>query len=122
MEPFLRIWSEQVKSKSEESRRLHKLERETKAVSQLNKQRDLARRTKPLTEQITELMASLPPAVRDRPWSSAELVNRLVGKYRDRPHAQHVGDALRRLGWNRVRLYGKFDGVRLWVPPGVSIG
>lgn len=116
MEPFLRIWSEQVKSKSEENRRLRDLERESQAVKQINKQRDLARRTKPLTEQIAALMTSLPPSLRDRPWSMAELVNRLDGKYRDRPHAQHVGIALAQLGWRRVRLYGRgFDGARLWI-------
>lgn len=72
--------------------------------------------TKGLDIQLTELMSSLPPQLRDRPWSMAELVCRLQGKYRDRPHAQQVGDALRRLGWQRLRLYGKgFDGVRVWV-------
>lgn len=117
MESSLRAWAEQVKRKSEENRRLRNLERESQAVKQINKQRDLARRTKPLTEQITELMASLPPSLRDRPWSMVELTARLQGKYRDRPHPQLVGEALRQIGWRRVRLYGEgFCGVRVWVP------
>jgi len=115
MDAHISGWAAQVKKISEESLHLHNLEREAEAVKQLNKQRDLARRTKPPTEQIEELMASLPPAVRDRPWTMAELTNRLQGKYRDRPHPQMVGMALRALGWRRVRLYGKgFDGARVW--------
>ena len=51
---------------------------------------------KGLDQQITELMRSLPPAVRDRPWALQDLVNRLEGRYRQRPHAQGVGQALRR--------------------------
>ena len=51
---------------------------------------------KPLTEQITELMQSLPYALKNKPWSMQELVSRLDGKYRDRPHAQLVGIALSR--------------------------
>ncbi len=73
---------------------------------------------KSLTEQIEELMISLPPQILNRPWSMTELVLRLNGKYRDRPHAQHVGDALRKLGWKRDRYWIKgYDGVRLWIPP-----
>jgi hypothetical protein len=122
MEPYIKSWFEQVKKDSEESHRLHNLEREAQAVNQLNKARDLARRTKPLTEQIEELMRSLPPQLRDRPWSMTDLVCRLRGKYRDRPHPQQVGEALRKLGgWRRVRLYGKYDGTRLWLPPGVAL-
>jgi hypothetical protein len=70
---------------------------------------------KPLTDQITELMASLPPALQDRPWNMSDLVQRLAGKYRARPHTQQVGEALRRLGWIRKRVYGDYGGVRLWV-------
>lgn len=73
---------------------------------------------KSLTEQIAELMISLPPQILNRPWSMTELVLRLNGKYRDRPHAQNVGDALRKLGWKRDRYWSKgYDGVRLWIPP-----
>lgn len=73
---------------------------------------------KPLTEQITELMQSLPYALKNKPWSMQELVSRLDGKYRDRPHAQLVGIALRQLGWSRKRLWNtEYQGVRLWIPP-----
>lgn len=73
---------------------------------------------KPLTEQITELMQSLPYALKNKPWSMQELVSRLHGKYRDRPHAQLVGIALRQMGWTRKRLWNtQYQGVRLWIPP-----
>lgn len=73
---------------------------------------------KPLTEQITELMQSLPYALTNKPWSMQELVSRLDGKYRNRPHAKMVGIALRQLGWSRKRLWNtEYQGVRLWIPP-----
>jgi transposase len=73
---------------------------------------------KPLDQQIVQLMRSLPPAVRDRPWSISELVARLEGKVKTRPPAQAVGQALRRLGWSRVRPFDSSgQGQRLWVPP-----
>ena len=76
------------------------------------------RQLTPLTKQITELMQSMPPMILNRPWSMSELVLRLDGAYRDRPHAQNVGDALRKLGWKRDRYWGNgYNGVRLWLPP-----
>jgi transposase len=75
---------------------------------------------KPLTEQIIELMKSTPPQLLNRPWSMAELVARLDGKYQDRPHAQNVGQALRIIGWNYRRYWTKgFNGARLWTPPDI---
>jgi hypothetical protein len=50
---------------------------------------------KPLTAQIEELMLSLPPVLRDSPWSMDELVARLQGRYSARPHPMNVGQALR---------------------------
>ena len=76
------------------------------------------RQFKPLAEQISELVQSTPAKLLSRPWSMAELVARLEGKYRDRPHGQNVGDALRRAGWKRDRYWGNgYNGVRLWLPP-----
>ena len=73
---------------------------------------------KPLAQQIVEVMRSLPPAVRDRPWSIQDVVNRLEGKTKARPHAQAVGQALRRLGWSRVRPFdASGQGRRMWLPP-----
>ena len=73
---------------------------------------------KPLTDQIIDLMKSTPPQLLNRPWSMAELVARLDGKYRDRPHAQNVGQALRIIGWNYRRYWSKgYNGVRVWLPP-----
>jgi hypothetical protein len=74
--------------------------------------RDIRRSAKPLQVQIEELMRTLPAAQRDRPWSIDELVCRLEGKYRDRPHPADVGRALRRLGWERVRDWSNAGGGR----------
>jgi hypothetical protein len=76
------------------------------------------KQVKPLDQQITELMRSLPPQLRDRPWSMAELVQRLQGKYRDLPHSQQVGEALLRCGWVKERRWEKgWDGRRIWLAP-----
>lgn len=72
---------------------------------------------KPLDQQIVELMRSLPPVLRDRPWSISEITEKLDGKFRRRPHAQGVGMALRKLGWIRIRPSGVGGERRLWVPP-----
>lgn len=104
----------QLRRDVEEQNRIQQLKAEAETI----KLRQQERRAKPLTEQIEEFMRTLPPQLRDRPWSMVELVNRLQGKYRDRPHPQHVGIALRQLQWKRLRLYGKgYEGARLWVPP-----
>ena len=77
--------------------------------------------SKKLEKQITELMRSLPPTVRDRPWQLQDIVNRLEGRYRQRPHAQGVGQALRRLGWSRIRPEDAAgEGRRLWLSPKVN--
>jgi hypothetical protein len=77
-----------------------------------------AKAVKSLDDQVTELMRSLPPQLRDRPWSMAELVQRLQGKYRARPHGQQVGQALLRLGWRKERRWERgFDGARVWLQP-----
>ena len=49
--------------------------------------RSALRTFKPLTLQIEELMRSLPPVLRHRPWSMDDLVGRLQGRYRDVPKA-----------------------------------
>ena len=75
------------------------------------------KRQRPLDDQITTFMRSLPPAQRDRAWSMGDLLPHLTGKYRATPHAKEVGQALRRLGWSRKRLYaGGYDGARYWFP------
>jgi hypothetical protein len=76
-----------------------------------------SQRVKPLDQQILELMATIPPMLRQRPWNIGELVARLQGIYQERPSCQHVGRALRRLGWSRQRRWEKgFDGARVWIP------
>ena len=77
-----------------------------------------AKQVKPLDQQILELMRSLPPHLRDRPWSMAELVLRLQGKFRALPHPQQVGEALLRCGWVKERRWQKgWDGRRVWLAP-----
>jgi hypothetical protein len=71
---------------------------------------------KPLTEQITELMLSLPPAQRDRSWSIVDLQGRLQGRYKDRPSLGNIGSALRALGWSQTRGWThNFGNRRVWV-------
>lgn len=73
---------------------------------------------KPLIEQINDLMKTTPSHLLNRPWSMAELIARLEGKYRERPHPQHVGQALRLIGWQYRRYWGNgWNGVRVWLPP-----
>jgi hypothetical protein len=74
------------------------------------------REIKPLTNQISDFIKTLPPPLINKPWMMAEFVSRLEGKYRTRPHPQKVAEALRILGWRRVRYWKKgYDGVRLWI-------
>lgn len=73
---------------------------------------------KMLIEQIIDLMKTTPQHLLNRPWSMAELIARLEGKYRDRPHPQHVGQALRLIGWQSRRYWSNgWNGVRVWLPP-----
>jgi hypothetical protein len=67
---------------------------------------------KPLTDQITEFMLSLPPSQREREWAISDLVCRLHGRYRARPHPADVGQALRALGWSRRRDWTNAGGGR----------
>jgi hypothetical protein len=84
--------------------------KEAKSKSQKTDKRILC--DKPLTEQITELMATLPSAQRDRAWSMDELVARLQGRYSARPHPMNVGQALRALGWITNRDWTREGGGR----------
>jgi hypothetical protein len=111
--------SAEAAAEGEERRRLRK-EIETKKLQlELASLSASPKSVKPLEDQIVELMRTLPPPLRDRPWSMAELVTRLTGKYRDRPHGQNVSAALLRLGWRKERRYGQgYLGRRVWMPPG----
>ena len=73
---------------------------------------------KPLTQQIEELMRTLSPAQRDRPWTMEELCLRVQGRYSARPHPMRVGEALRALGWTSIRDWSR-DGAgrRNWLLP-----
>lgn len=95
------------------------LQREVEAqqAAKAERERQAATPVKPLDQQIIELMNSLPPVQRDRPWPISEVVEKLEGKYRQRPHAQGVGQVLRRLGWKRIRPSGNGGDRRVWLPP-----
>jgi hypothetical protein len=113
---ILHNYRRQISEQIAEQNRLYSLKREAEAKAKCAVSTPTVKRVKPLDQQITELMVTLPTQLRDRPWSMAELVQRLSGKYRDRPHAQQVGEALRRLGWKRIRLWSNgADGQRVWV-------
>ena len=98
--------------------------RELKAhTAELNRQREKAKVKlrngdtrvlcdKPLTEQIVELMRSLPPAQRDRPWSMEEFLVRLLSRSGRRPHPMYVGQALREIGWVSKRDWTRDGGGR----------
>lgn len=100
MHAYLRNYVQQLRDEAEESARQHQ-ERLDKEKSQ--QKPNTLRLVKPLDVQITELMASLPPAQLERKWAMADLVARLEGRYRDRPHPQMIGAALRKLGWSTLR-------------------
>lgn len=112
MPVYMQTYAERLRAYIDEQTRLNQSKAEN------IKTRNQVRSVKPLTEQITELMQTTPPQLLNRPWSMTDLVSKLNGKYRDRPHAKQVGVALRVLGWQRVRYWCKgYDGVRLWIPP-----
>ena len=72
---------------------------------------------RPIEEQIIMLIRSLPETERSRNWTMNDLVLQLYGKYNQRPHPMHVGKALRRLGWKKVRDWSAAgEGRRFWSP------
>jgi hypothetical protein len=100
--------------------RLHAEELNHKVPLKSEVKSNSPRQFTPLTAQIEALMQSTPPKLLNRPWSMAELVARLDGKYRDRPHPQHVGHALRIIGWNYRRYWRPgYNGARVWLPPDI---
>lgn len=114
MQVDIQSYAEKLREYAELQKRSYQKKLETEAIGQTK----LNQAVKPLVEQIKELMRSLPPEMMNRPWSMAELLPRLQGRYRERPHAQKVGDALRKLRWSRQRRWGRgYEGVRLWIPP-----
>lgn len=87
-----------------------------KVSPNLTDERKKLQRAKPLEQQIREYVDSLPPILQERPITMSEIVNQLTGRYRDKPHPQQVGAALRALGYKHVRLWSKQgEGKRIWV-------
>jgi hypothetical protein len=56
-----------------------------------------------LEEQLRDFANSLPKRLLERPWTMAEITEKLVGKYRAHPHPQHIAKALRSIGWVEKR-------------------
>lgn len=109
---MLREYRRQLNSLVEQQRR----DRETELFAQQKARRNGLGNLKPLTEQITELMLSLPPSQRNRPWSIVDLQGRLQGRYKDRPSLGNIGDALRALGWTQRREWTQDGGNRrVWL-------
>lgn len=74
-----------------------------------------------LDVQIQRLLATMTPAQRQRPFSMAELLPRLSGKYKGLPHPMLVGAALRRLNFRSVRDWSVAGrGARVWVREAVK--
>ncbi len=93
---------------------------EVKAKSQHADKRVLC--DKPLTEQLVELFSNFTPAMLSRPISTSELLPRLSGRFNMRPHAMHVGQALRALGWTSKRDWTRCGGGRrYWLPPSMTL-
>ncbi len=114
MPGYLKNYIAELKALTEEDNRRHAAETEASRKHLRNALGNLT----PLTDQIEDLMASLPPAQRERDWAMADLVGRLQGRYSDRPHAANVGQALRALGWTNKRDWTLGGlGRRVWLPP-----
>ena len=105
---MLKRYISELRAETEEANRRHAADA---AASRKHLRSALGNLT-PLTDQIEDLMASLPPAQRERDWAIADLVGRLQGRYRDRPHPANVGQALRALGWVQQRDWSAAGGGR----------
>lgn len=69
----------------------------------------------PVEQQIQHWRNGLSRAIRDRPFSTMELVAQLRGRYKQRPAASAVATALRQLGFVQYRDWSKNgQGCRLW--------
>lgn len=105
-------YREQLRQEAEQQRRAHE------ARNRRHPRDPRLQCETPLPEQIEALMRSLPPAQRNRPWSMAELVARLHGRYNPNPCAGEVGRALRALGWTTQRDWSnRGAGRRVWLSP-----
>ena len=114
MPAYLKSYIAELKALTEADNRHHA----AKAAASRKHLRNALGNLTPLTDQIEDLMASLPPAQRERDWAMADLVGRLQGRYSDRPHAANVGQALRALGWTNKRDWTLGGlGRRVWLPP-----
>ena len=97
-----------------------------KRVEQEQKERELAKKkeaasvppVKPLEQQLIEYFRAQSPSQAKQPFQMSDLILHLQGQYRQNPHPQMVSVELRKLGYERRRLYGsEFGGKRYWFPP-----
>jgi hypothetical protein len=99
---------------------LEKVEMEKAQVKQdaaAKLQADVKPMVKPLEQQLVEYFRTLSQEQLSRPRTMDEITIQLQGKYRDHPHPQLVSAELRKLGFERRRLYGDYGGKRMWFPP-----
>jgi hypothetical protein len=69
-------------------------------------------------EEVKKWYAALPPAMRNRRFSIAEICRCLQGRYRDRPAARMVAAALRMNGFMACRDWTAAGrNSRYWLPP-----
>ena len=111
---MMKRYIENLRTSSDEAN----LRREEEAKAQAHHADPRVLCDKPLTDQIEDLMNSLSPAQRSRPFIMDELVARLHGRYNARPHPMNVGQALRALGWTTRRDWTRDGGGRrYWFAP-----
>lgn len=64
-------------------------------------------RLTPLEDRLAKLLATIPPEIKTQGLSLAVLRNMLAGKWRGKCHPGELGLALRKLGYERQRNWGK---------------
>lgn len=89
------------------------------AAQQAEDVREWRERLTPIDVRLARTLDSIPAEVRQQGISLPSLVPLLKGRYRERPRAGDIGDALRRMGWTRTRKWRcEAEGFRaLWYPP-----
>lgn len=64
-------------------------------------------RLTPLEDRLAKLLATIPPEIKSQGLSLPAIRNMLAGKWRGKCHPGELGNALRRLGYERHRNWAK---------------
>lgn len=105
---------------AEESIERHRQEQRDRAAQEQQKAEHEARdRLTPLETRLARLLVTIPRDVQKEGISLPVIQKMLRGRWRGNPPPGHVGQALRDLGWRRVRRWrGNDIGFKaLWFPP-----